>query len=326
MADPRINLKNRTLAAALAFLVPGAGHWYQGRRFKAVIYFVCITGLFSWGMAMAEAKAVFFRWQEVEERLTPRKGKERTIGFLSQAMVGAPSLTAIVQWYRYSQTPELPNSDSLLAELPLDAPFHGFVKLTGANEAWEGTVTGLLQLRLESEADGRPFGPEVRGKFIGVRDADGQKMELSLAGPFEIAPRMSASSNVTFRLDGKSRPKEFASNKRYVNARVVTPQAEFDSPIGQVEGTIPRSFWNWFQVPVEDDAMQEMNRRLGKTYEIALLFTWVAGLLNLLAIWDAYEGPAYGYGDEVEQPDGQPNAPPPNPTGGVTAPIATKPA
>ena len=54
-----------------------------------------------------------------------------------------------------------------------------------------------------------------------------------------------------------------------------------------------------------------MNRRLGRSYEIALLFTWVAGLLNLLAIWDAYEGPAYGYGDEVDQPEGQPNAPPP---------------
>lgn len=55
-----------------------------------------------------------------------------------------------------------------------------------------------------------------------------------------------------------------------------------------------------------------MNRRLGgKRYEIALLFTWVAGLLNLLAIWDAYEGPAYGYGDEVDQPDGQPSTAPP---------------
>jgi hypothetical protein len=31
---------------------------------------------------------------------------------------------------------------------------------------------------------------------------------------------------------------------------------------------------------------------------MALVFTWVAGLLNLLAIWDAADGPAYAYGDE----------------------------
>ena len=81
--------------------------------------------------------------------------------------------------------------------------------------------------------------------------------------------------------------------------------------MGELEGTIPRAFMDWYQVPLEDDAVQGMNRRLGRRYEIALLFTWVAGLLNLLAIWDAYEGPAYGYGDEVDQSEGQPSTAPP---------------
>ena len=35
MSDPRINLKNRHWAAVLAFLIPGAGHAYQGRYFFA---------------------------------------------------------------------------------------------------------------------------------------------------------------------------------------------------------------------------------------------------------------------------------------------------
>ncbi|MDG3006288.1 DUF6677 family protein [Paludisphaera mucosa] len=45
-----------------------------------------------------------------------------------------------------------------------------------------------------------------------------------------------------------------------------------------------------------------LNRLLlgGKPYEIGLIYTTVAGLLNVLAIYDAYEGPAYGYGDEPE--------------------------
>ena len=98
---------------------------------------------------------------------------------------------------------------------------------------------------------------------------------------------------------GKSRPKEYNSSRRLLHCRIVVPR-------GEIEGTIPRSFTDWYQVPLEEDAIQEMNRRLGRRYEIALLFTWVAGLLNLLAIWDAYEGPAYGYGDEVDQPAEQP--------------------
>ena len=73
MADPRINLKNRHLAALLAFLIPGAGHAYQGRYFKAVIYSVGILGLFFWGMAMADWKAVNFRWQELESANRDRK-------------------------------------------------------------------------------------------------------------------------------------------------------------------------------------------------------------------------------------------------------------
>ncbi|MFN9825440.1 MAG: hypothetical protein ACK58J_14935, partial [Planctomyces sp.] len=33
-------------------------------------------------------------------------------------------------------------------------------------------------------------------------------------------------------------------------------------------------------------------------YDVAAVLTWIAGLLNLMAIWDAAQGPAYGYGDE----------------------------
>ena len=48
--DPPIDLKNPVLAAVLAWLVPGLGHWYQGRRAKSVLFFVCIVGLFFYGV------------------------------------------------------------------------------------------------------------------------------------------------------------------------------------------------------------------------------------------------------------------------------------
>ncbi len=42
-----LELYNRTLAAFLAWLIPGAGHYYQRRYFKATIFSVAILGTFS---------------------------------------------------------------------------------------------------------------------------------------------------------------------------------------------------------------------------------------------------------------------------------------
>ena len=41
-----------------------------------------------------------------------------------------------------------------------------------------------------------------------------------------------------------------------------------------------------------------LHPRLGKLVEIGTIYTTVAGLLNVLAIYDAYEGPAYADEDE----------------------------
>jgi hypothetical protein len=327
MADPRINLKNPNLAAVLAFLIPGAGHWYQRRFFKAAIYSVCILGTFFWGQAMAEWKGVFFRWQEFEgQRFRTR---DRTIGYLSQVLVGLPSLPALIQWRRVSSSDE--SRSALQSEIPIDTTFRGYAKVEDPSDTWEGPVTGRLQLMLD-ESGAQGFGPQVRGHFRGRLEGDTPRdVEFDLGGSLSIAnrvgsqtigPRVLGSGEITPSLDDKGHAKEYSSTRRYLSCRIVVPRGQFEAPVGEIEGTIPRSFWDWYQVPLEDDAVQDMNRKLGKRYEIALLFTWVAGLLNLLAIWDAYEGPAYGYGDEVEQPEGQPIAPPPstNPTPSTVAP------
>ena len=43
------DLKDPVLAGFLAWLIPGLGHWYQGRRGKAGLFFVCILGMFLYG-------------------------------------------------------------------------------------------------------------------------------------------------------------------------------------------------------------------------------------------------------------------------------------
>lgn len=310
MADPRINLKNPNLAAVLAFLIPGAGHWYQRRFFKAAIYSVCILGTFFWGQAMADWKGVYFRWQDFEGQRF--RTKERTIGYISQVLVGLPSLPALYQWQRYSSDT---TRFALLQDFPLDTDFRGYVKFDNQGDHWEGPISGRLQLVLD-ESGAMGFGPQVSGRFQGRIEGDVPRgIEFDLGGSLNLAnrvgsqtigPRILGSGEITQVLDHKNRPKEYSSSRRYFSCRVVVPDRGSVVPIGEIEGTIPRGFWDWYQVPMEDDAIQEMNGRLGKRYEIALLFTWVAGLLNLLAIWDAYEGPAYGYGDESDQPEGQP--------------------
>jgi hypothetical protein len=48
-----LDLRNRALAAVLAWLIPGAGHYYQRRYLKAAIFFFAIMSTFGLGMLVA---------------------------------------------------------------------------------------------------------------------------------------------------------------------------------------------------------------------------------------------------------------------------------
>jgi hypothetical protein len=55
--------------------------------------------------------------------------------------------------------------------------------------------------------------------------------------------------------------------------------------------------WGFLAEPSQV-ALNGMQFRLGKLVEIGTIYTTVAGLLNILAIFDAFEGPAYTEGEE----------------------------
>ena len=100
-AEETIDLKDPALAAFLAWLIPGLGHWYQGRRAKAALYFICIMGLFAYGVYLSSSnekciqgdgtigygRAVYFSWRNGDRRLA----------YLCQVGVGLPALPALVQ-------------------------------------------------------------------------------------------------------------------------------------------------------------------------------------------------------------------------------------
>ena len=106
--DPPLDLKDPAVAAILAWLIPGLGHWYQGRRAKSVLYFVAIMGLFGWGVYLGGSgrplkddgrnvtigygRAVYFSWWP-----------EHRWPYFCQVFAGLPALPALYQAHRMDQ-------------------------------------------------------------------------------------------------------------------------------------------------------------------------------------------------------------------------------
>ena len=148
MADQRIQLKNPVVAGVLAFLIPGAGHLYQGRVVKAAIFSICVLGLFCTGMAMAGWKAV--------QAPSGRGGWKRlsALKYVAQSGVGLPSLYALVQHKRYI-SPD--NATVDFVDKPITAPFTGMVEIKTESGFEQGNVEGTISL---NPAKG-PFGAEI---------------------------------------------------------------------------------------------------------------------------------------------------------------------
>jgi hypothetical protein len=95
-AEPSVELKDPMIAALLAWLIPGLGHFYQGRFAKAILFFVCILGTFSYGVYLGGSKelgwgrAVYASWRPGNRRLP----------YLCQIGIGLPAMPALVQAIR----------------------------------------------------------------------------------------------------------------------------------------------------------------------------------------------------------------------------------
>lgn len=82
-----VPLKNPPLAALLAWLWPGAGHIYQGRHGKGLLFMVCILSTFFFGLAIGGGHVVYAQF----------KGPLVRYPYIAQVCVGIPALPAIPQ-------------------------------------------------------------------------------------------------------------------------------------------------------------------------------------------------------------------------------------
>ena len=118
-----VDLKDPFIAAVSAWLWPGAGHVYQGRYAKAILYMVCILGTYFFGLSIGGSHVVYASFTKQDRRLP----------YLCQIGVGIPAMPALLQWHR-ERRGQLPVLDGFMAP-PVDVPSNNHVDLAPAKMA-----------------------------------------------------------------------------------------------------------------------------------------------------------------------------------------------
>ena len=149
-----IELRHRGVAALLAWLVPGAGHLYQGRNAKGLLFGVCILGTFFYGLLLGKGQVVYASWE-------PRPGARALTNlfqpFVCQLGVGLPALPAVIEGMRFhrGQPPLLgimvPPTPEQLNNLHRD--LHRYFELG----TFYTVIAGLLNILVIFDAWGGPM-------------------------------------------------------------------------------------------------------------------------------------------------------------------------
>lgn len=93
----------------------------------------------------------------------------------------------------------------------------------------------------------------------------------------------------------------------------------FPAVVQQVRVTRNQApLWHGFMAPYSDTQLSDLHKRYGAAFDIGILYTMVAGLLNMLVIFDAFGGPLAPpaepqKGDGDKSRDGPPDSPPGTP-------------
>ena len=82
-----IDLRQPGLAAVLAWLWPGAGHIYQRRYGKGLLFMTCILCTYFLGLSIGQGHVVYASWTKNDKRWQ----------YFCQAGVGLPALPALIQ-------------------------------------------------------------------------------------------------------------------------------------------------------------------------------------------------------------------------------------
>jgi len=169
----RIDLRNRALAAFLAWLVPGAGHFYQRRYAKASLFMVCILSAWILGFALGGGHVVYASWAPSDKRWH----------YFLQAGVGGAAVPALVQGNRMKNATDPETGTTAKQYEPLwggfMAPPLRPVRESQADEVsawyarrgagyemgtWYTVIAGLLNILVIYDAYGGPLSVPISGR------------------------------------------------------------------------------------------------------------------------------------------------------------------
>lgn len=167
-----VDLRNRSLAALLAWAVPGWGHFYQGRRTKAAIFFVVIMATWLSGFLIGGGNVVYASWQPGDRRWQ----------FIPQAAVGLAAVPALIEGKRMNDYTDRRTGRTVAGYRPLFggpmAPPYRPVGETTADQVadwyaargagyemgtWYTIIAGLLNVLVIYDAFGGPSNTPISG-------------------------------------------------------------------------------------------------------------------------------------------------------------------
>lgn len=149
-----LDLRNRELAAFLAWLLPGAGHFYQRRYLKSGIFFLAIMSTFILGMLVAGNRCVYASWNSVEKRWQ----------YALQAGIGLPAMPALYQAYRINKG-QMPGLNGFMAppSSPRELSDWNHQTSSGFDMGTLYTmIAGLLNILVIFDAWGGPLPPPAK--------------------------------------------------------------------------------------------------------------------------------------------------------------------
>ncbi|WP_206678873.1 DUF6677 family protein, partial [Alienimonas chondri] len=304
--------------------IPGAGHFYQGRNVKGAIYCVCILGLFLCGQALGG-------WQTVAlESAAPGVplGTEEFDGpgdnpfrvpfdpprrqllqhYTAQVFTGVVAWPALIQSQRFYNEENVPRRR--LTE-PLNDAFTGSLVAD-----YEGRSVVLANLTGTIRVEPRGDGSRVEGALeVDASAPNDPRVRTGFEGdPTVQFPADAARSVVLTPTTVRAFDRPINGEKGRLLKLLIDPAdlSKIALPAGvaadelirpRVVGTVPRPVANWYLAPRDRRAANRLHARKGTTMDLAVVFTMIAGLLNVLAFWDAIDGPAYGRTDKLSDDD-----------------------
>lgn len=186
--DQLIDLRNRHLAAFLAWLIPGAGHFYQRRFAKGMLCLVCILSLWVLGFAIGGFHVVYASRQPTDHRwhyylqvgagavALPALLQTRHINAYTPERTGVTMASYRPLWGGFMAPPHRPVADEQTDEVSAWYARHGAGYEMGSCYTM---IAGLLNILVIYDAYAGPLAIPISGRRRQAAAADDESSQAT---------------------------------------------------------------------------------------------------------------------------------------------------